>query len=132
MKFIETLASYIPSIIADELVEQLDPDGDTKGELKEAPYKISLNTVVMFCDVSGFTKLAEAMARSGMGAEGLAKYLNQYFSLMCKEIQAQGGDIFKFAGDAMIVLWPHDDEDPVSPAVAQRSSAHAFAREEGV
>jgi class 3 adenylate cyclase len=33
--------------------------------------------VVMFCDVSGFTKLAEAMAKSGMGAEGLAKYLNQ-------------------------------------------------------
>jgi len=31
----------------------------------------------MFCDVSGFTKLAEAMAKSGMGAEGLAKYLNQ-------------------------------------------------------
>jgi len=34
----------------------------------------------MFCDVSGFTKLAEAMAKSGMGAEGLAKYLNQVYS----------------------------------------------------
>jgi class 3 adenylate cyclase len=36
----------------------------------------------MFCDVSGFTKLAEAMAKSGMGAEGLAKYLNQVLQLL--------------------------------------------------
>jgi hypothetical protein len=26
--------------------------------------------------------------------------------LMVKEISKSGGDIFKFAGDAMIVVWP--------------------------
>jgi hypothetical protein len=35
----------------------------------------------MFCDVSGFTKLSEAMAKRGPeGAEYLIHYLNFYFS----------------------------------------------------
>ena len=72
MRFIETLASYIPGIIVDELSDQILETG-----LKTAPYRSTMDTVCMFCDVSGFTKLAEAMARSGLGAEGLAKYLNQ-------------------------------------------------------
>ena len=123
--FIETLASYIPAIILKELQNQVE------NGLKTVPYRTSMDTVCMFCDVSGFTKLAEAMARSGEGAEGLAKNLNQvmfisseykrvynplfaqYFSLMCKEIKAQGGDIFKYAGDAMIVIWPPEEGDPI-------------------
>ena len=72
MRFIETLASYIPSLIVEELQEQCLETG-----LQSAPYRTTMDTVAMFCDVSGFTKLAEAMERSGMGAEGLAKYLNQ-------------------------------------------------------
>lgn len=32
---------------------------------------------------------------------------------MCREIQAQGGDIFKYAGDAMIVLWPPSEDDSI-------------------
>jgi len=135
MRFIETLASYIPSLIVDELQEQCTSVG-----LKSAPYRTTFDTVAMFCDVSGFTKLAEAMERSGMGAEGLAKYLNQYFSLMCREIQAQGGDIFKFAGDAMIVIWPPDEDDPVEnrirraaqAAIAIQTKQHAMDLHEGV
>jgi hypothetical protein len=30
--------------------------------------------------------------------------------LMVREIGKSGGDIFKFAGDAMIVVWPPPDE----------------------
>ena len=66
--------------------------------------------------------------------------LFQYFSLMCREIQAQGGDIFKYAGDAMIVLWPPDEEDSVEnrvrratqAAVAIQTKQHAMDLHEGV
>ena len=59
---------------------------------------------------------------------------------MCREIQAHGGDIFKYAGDAMIVLWPPDDEDSVSnrvrratqAAVAIQTKQHAMDLHEGV
>ena len=36
--------------------------------------------------------------------------LNQYFGRMVKIISSEGGDIFKFAGDALIVLWPESDD----------------------
>lgn len=53
----------------------------------------------MFADVSGFTKMAEAMARYGPeGAEHLAFHLNQYFSIMVRIIGSRGGDIFKVRG----------------------------------
>lgn len=48
------------------------------------PRKQVLETVCMFCDVSGFTALSEAMAQDGKGSEGLAKHLNSYFSQMVR------------------------------------------------
>lgn len=41
-----------------------------------------------------------------MGAEGLAKYLNQYLSLMARIIQGEGGDIFKVGARAFRHLRP--------------------------
>ena len=40
------------------------------------------------------------------GHELLHEKLNAYFVRIIRIIGSQGGDIFKFAGDAMIVLWP--------------------------
>ncbi len=79
--------------------------------LPRCPAVHSYNTVCMFADVSGFTALGEAMLRKhGVGgAEYLARHLNSYFSQMVRIIAGEGGDIFKFAGDAMIVLWPDVD-----------------------
>jgi class 3 adenylate cyclase len=71
----------------------------------------SYNTVCMFADVSGFTKLSEAMTKYGPeGGEHVKKHLNSYFGQMVRIIAGEGGDIFKFAGDAMIVLWPDVDD----------------------
>ena len=61
----------------------------------------------MFADISGFTNLTETLSRKGPeGAEIIAFAINRYMELMVKEIGKSGGDIFKFAGDAMIVVWP--------------------------
>jgi class 3 adenylate cyclase len=37
--------------------------------------------------------------------------LNSYFEQLVRLIASQGGDVFKFAGDALIVLWPESKED---------------------
>ena len=101
MRYLNTLASYVPSIIVKHCLED---------QTEKLPNTQTYVTVCVFCDVSGFTKLSEAMALSGRGAEGLKKHLNSYFAQMNKIISGGGGDIIKFAGDAMIVLWP-DSED---------------------
>jgi adenylate cyclase len=64
--------------------------------------------VVLFADVSGFTAMSEALARSGrVGAEELTAILNSYFAPMIALIESYGGIIGKFGGDAMTVLFPH-------------------------
>ena len=45
-------------------------------------------------------------AKGPQGDEYLAKMLNSYFEQLVKVISSQGGDVFKFAGDALVVLWP--------------------------
>ena len=102
MRFLDTLTSYVPGLI----VQHLMRDGSIN-----VPRKEDFDTVCIFCDVSGFTALSERMAENGRGAEGLAKVLNSYFQLMVQRISSEGGDVFKFAGDAMIVLWPKGQDD---------------------
>lgn len=56
--------------------------------------------------------MSESLAARGpTGAEFLGKYLNSYFSQMVKHISSSGGDVFKFAGDAMIIFWPENQDD---------------------
>lgn len=45
-----------------------------------------------------------------MGCQYVAQKLNQYFEKMLRHISKQGGDIFKFAGDAVFVLWPESSD----------------------
>ena len=40
-----------------------------------------------------------------MGVETLARVLNDYFGKMINVIDEYGGDVVKFAGDALIVVW---------------------------
>jgi len=62
---------------------------------------------VLFADISGFTPLAEKLARLGArGVELLTTHLNEYFGQMINLIFNHGGDIVKFAGDALLAIWP--------------------------
>jgi adenylate cyclase 10 len=66
-----------------------------------------METVVLFADISGFTMISEACASMGVrGNEELAFCINRYMEGMVKSLGKYGGDIIKFVGDAMIVMWP--------------------------
>ena len=101
--YLDTLASYVPSLIirrANEGAWQIDE-----------PTVEVFPAVVLFADVSGFTALTERLAARGpSGAEDLTRYLNTYFGELIEVINAAGGDTVKFAGDALLALWPAEDE----------------------
>lgn len=58
---------------------------------------------VLFTDLVGFTSLSATM-----GPRQVIDLLNDYFDRLCPLIQAEGGDIDKFIGDAIMAVF--DDE----------------------
>jgi len=76
---------------------------------QELPELQKMETCVLFADISGFTMLGEACAKQGVrGNEELAFCINRYMEGMVKTLSKYGGDIIKFVGDALIVMWPEE------------------------
>lgn len=107
------IASYLPASIVTFLEKRAQLKG---GELK-APFTDTYQSVVLFADVWGFTSICEAAATNGLfGNEQIQRHLNSYFEQLVRIVSSQGGDVFKFAGDAVLVLWPRSDEDLTTTA----------------
>ncbi|MCI0550895.1 MAG: AAA family ATPase [Anaerolineae bacterium] len=104
----ELLASYVPKLIQNRIVADPSPI--------ESPVAEDMPAAILFADISGFTPLTERLAEKGpTGVETLARVLNQYFGQLIDIIHEYGGDIVKFAGDALIAVWPIVSDLPVSP-----------------
>src|SRR5688572_1780015 len=96
---LETLGSYVPAAIVRYANRRSPHSPEPTGETFEA--------VTLFADISGFTALTERLAARGpSGAEELTSLLNGYFGSLIDFITAAGGDVVKFAGDALLALWP--------------------------
>lgn len=66
-----------------------------------------LRAVLWYCDLRGFTPLADRLPRLG-----LISLLNGYFDIMGGAVEKQGAEILKFIGDAMLAIFPlGGDED---------------------
>jgi len=72
---------------------------------------------VLFADVSGFTNLTEKLMgkygrEQAVGAEHLTLMLSDYFDHLIAVVMAHDGDVIKFAGDAMLIMFPCSDVEP--------------------
>ena len=62
-------------------------------------------------DISGFTRLTEQLSSMGRrGAEELTDLLNSCFGSMIRICLEEGGDVIKFGGDALLVLFTGDGD----------------------
>ena len=74
---------------------------------RDKPWMEWVQGAVLFADVSGFTPMSEAL--SVLGAEGgevLTDVLNRYFAAMISVVHADGGQVMKFGGDAILCFFP--------------------------
>ena len=68
---------------------------------------VTIAAALWFCDLRDFTGLSDELP--GDAVIGL---LNDYFACMAGPVQARGGEVLKFIGDAMLAIFPiHDDLD---------------------
>ncbi|RYG69441.1 hypothetical protein EON64_02720 [archaeon] len=79
---------------------------------------------MLFVDISGFTALSLRL-----DVETLKNHINMYFSKMLDIVEKWDGDVIKFAGDALFIIWPtaplpassHTDNDSISRLSARNS-----------
>ena len=100
---IEGAECYLPAPVLEALAA--DPTPLTK------PRTTHFDAAMLMADIAGFTPLSEKLAERGpVGAEQLSRILNTYFTRLIGLISAHGGHVVKFAGDALLAIWPAREE----------------------
>jgi class 3 adenylate cyclase/CHASE2 domain-containing sensor protein len=96
---------YLSPAVVERLAQ--DPGSLTLGgEVREV--------TVMFADLSGFTALSGTV-----GPDALTRLTNEYLAYIVEEVEATGGYVDKFIGDAVMAIWgaPVPDADHALHAV---------------
>lgn len=111
---------YIPAPLIRSILSRPELDAQVRAE--------SFLAAALFADISGFTPLTEALGQKGAeGPEELTRLLNRYFSRMISLIEAEGGEVINFGGDAISVLFPADEcGDAVSGEPLARATRRAL------
>jgi adenylate cyclase len=65
-----------------------------------------INAALWFSDLRDFTQLTEALP-----ARQVLEMLNEYFEFVAAAVTARGGEILRFIGDAMLIVFPIDDDN---------------------
>ncbi len=100
------LSRFVPEVVAQQVTRSEEGATTGKGEVNE--------TTILFTDIEGFTSISETLS-----PEQLIEALNQYFTLIAKPIEACGGVISQFQGDAVLATFnvPKADINHASNAV---------------
>jgi class 3 adenylate cyclase/tetratricopeptide (TPR) repeat protein len=76
---------------------------------------------LLFFDITGFTPLTERLARRGReGAEELSNLLDTVFSQLLIDAEDEGGDLLKWGGDALLLLFDNADHSRRAARAALR------------
>lgn len=113
---VETFSRFVPRRVVSHLVATDDRVG---------PSVESRQLALFFCDLQGFTSLAERA-----DPDVLLRQINEYFDAVTSSIVAEGGTIDKFIGDAVMAFWGAPDAHPEPAAAAGRAALrvrHRFA-----
>jgi adenylate cyclase len=101
-----------PGVVEDMIASDRLPQ--LGGEMREV--------TVWFSDLANFTALSE-----GLSPEELVSLMNRYFSAVTDIIEAHGGFVDKYIGDAVVAVFgaPHADPHHAGHAVAAALTAQA-------
>ncbi len=84
-------AAYIGPITGQRVLQGEFVRGNTR----------AIRAGILFCDVRGFTALSQQL-----GAARVVEVMNQVFEVVGAAVEAGGGEILKFIGDAVLSIFP--------------------------
>ena len=113
----ESFRLYLAPEVIEKLITSHKPPA-LGGEMR--------NVTMLFSDVAGFTSFAETMT-----AHELVALMNTYFAAMTDIVEAHGGFVDKYIGDAIVAVFgaPHDDPDHAVHAVRAALACSARLKE---
>ena len=77
---------------------------------RKMPYVETFQGIILFADVSGFTEMCQKYSSNiQRGVNQLANALNDYMAPIVEAVLREKGDVYKFAGDAVLGLWPFEN-----------------------
>ncbi len=119
---LEKLAAYVPNPVVQAVYRH--PQALTEPTAKH------FAAAVLFTDISGFTPLSELLSQAGpTGAEELTQLINRYFTQMIDTVQAYHGQVVKFSGDALTVIFPVEEMPLPDDEMASMQLAVRYAGE---
>lgn len=93
------------------------------------PQAVETAGVVLFVDISGFTTLTERLSaeKGAAGVDQLARVLDEKLGLIVDRVDAHGGEVVTFAGDAVLAWWEADAAGAMAVAQALACSTEIAA-----
>lgn len=113
---LRTFETYVPRALVRRIISQ----GGSS-----AVVSTESNLALMFTDIIGFTKMSEDMTPGEV-----ARLLNDHFAIVNSCIEAQGGTIDKYIGDAAMAFWGAPDAQDDMAARACRAALAIMDRME--
>jgi adenylate cyclase len=83
---------------------------------------VAIRAAVWACDLRGFTSMSERHSPTQM-----ARILDRYFEAAVDAIDAQGGEVLKFIGDAILAIFPVGDDEGATCRRAVAAARQAVA-----
>lgn len=91
--------AHVPNILLHRCIQSIYEKKNIPD--RSEPFLERFEGSLLFVDISGFTSLSRYLH-----VEALKTYINAYFTKMLDVVDKYGGNVAKFAGDALYIKWP--------------------------
>lgn len=97
---LEQLSCFSPRVLRRQLLEEMVVRSSSEGGSEFHPSMKKFHGALLFVDISGFTQLSQKL-----DVDNLRKFINAYFKKLIDIVNKYDGEVIKFAGDAMYIVW---------------------------
>ena len=107
--FEKNYLGYLPSILIKGILDKKILSNKKNSTL---PASFTFHGVAMYIDISHFIDFSVNISnRNRLSPDFLQFCLNHYFEILISIISNNGGDIIKFVGDGLFIVWSPDNEE---------------------